>query len=39
VGLLSVPAFKALTGLPPYLGMLTSLGILWILTDSIHAGE
>ena len=26
-------------GLPPYLGMLTVLGILWCLTDAIHAGE
>lgn len=34
-----MPVFKALTGLPPYLGMLTSLGVLWVLTDAIHAGE
>jgi hypothetical protein len=34
-----VPAFKALTGLPPYLGMLAALGVLWTLTDAIHAGE
>ena len=39
IGLLSVPVFKALTGLPPYLGMLSSLGVLWVLTDAIHAGE
>jgi len=39
VGLLSVPVFKALTGLPPYLGMLAALGIMWSLTDAIHAGE
>jgi hypothetical protein len=39
LGLLSVPAFKALTGLPPYLGMLAALGVLWTLTDAIHAGE
>jgi Na+/H+ antiporter NhaD/arsenite permease-like protein len=38
-GLLSVPVFKALTGLPPYLGMLASLGVMWTLTDAIHAGE
>jgi Na+/H+ antiporter NhaD/arsenite permease-like protein/CBS domain-containing protein len=38
-GLLAVPAFKALTGLPPYLGMLASLGTLWGITDAIHAGE
>lgn len=38
-GLLSVPVFKGLTGLPPYLGMLAALGLLWTLTDAIHAGE
>lgn len=38
-GLLSVPVFKAVTGLPPYLGMLAALGIMWTLTDTIHAGE
>lgn len=37
--LVFVPAFKALTGLPPYLGMLLGLGVLWVLTDSIHYGE
>ncbi|GJN40101.1 hypothetical protein PR202_gb29270 [Eleusine coracana subsp. coracana] len=37
--LVFVPAFKALTGLPPYMGMLLGLGILWILTDAIHYGE
>lgn len=39
VGLLSVPVFKSFTGLPPYLGMLASLGVMWSLTDAIHAGE
>lgn len=34
--LLFVPAFKAVTGLPPYLGMLLGLGVLWVLTDAIH---
>ncbi|CAI9264956.1 unnamed protein product [Lactuca saligna] len=37
--LVFVPVFKALTGLPPYLGMLFGLGVLWILTDAIHYGE
>jgi hypothetical protein len=37
--LVFVPAFKALTGLPPYMGMLLGLGILWILTDAIHYGD
>ncbi|CAN6179872.1 unnamed protein product [Urochloa humidicola] len=37
--LVSVPLFKAVTGLPPFMGMLLGLGILWILTDAIHYGE
>ncbi|MDR2425005.1 MAG: sodium:proton antiporter NhaD [Prevotellaceae bacterium] len=37
VGLmLFVPVFKSLTHLPPYLGMLGGLGILWVLTDVMH---
>lgn len=34
-GLLFVPVFKAVTGLPPYLGLLISLGLLWLLTELI----
>ena len=37
--LLSVPIFSELTGLPPYLAMLTGLGSMWALTDAIHMGE
>ncbi|KAM5549438.1 hypothetical protein ABKV19_000721 [Rosa sericea] len=37
--LIFVPVFKSLTGLPPYMGMLLGLGVLWILTDAIHYGE
>lgn len=37
--LLFVPVFKAVTGLPPYMGILLGLGVLWILTDAIHYGE
>nr|CAD1840113.1 unnamed protein product [Ananas comosus var. bracteatus] len=37
--LVFVPVFKALTGLPPYMGMLLGLGVLWILTDAIHYGD
>jgi Na+/H+ antiporter NhaD/arsenite permease-like protein len=39
LGLLSVPVFKATTGLPPYLGMLAALGVMWSLTDALHATE
>ena len=31
--LISVPVFKAYTHLPPYMGMLLGLSILWIITD------
>jgi Na+/H+ antiporter NhaD/arsenite permease-like protein len=37
--LLSVPVFNELTGLPPYLAMLTGLGVIWTMTDLIHMGE
>ncbi|KAK1323428.1 hypothetical protein QJS10_CPA02g00400 [Acorus calamus] len=37
--LVFVPVFKAVTGLPPFMGMLLGLGMLWILTDAIHYGE
>ena len=33
LGLLFVPVFKIVTGLPPYMGMLLSLGILWIISE------
>ncbi len=36
-GLLLVPVFKTLTHLPPYMGMLLSLGIMWVLTEIIHS--
>ncbi len=34
--LILVPFFKTLTDLPPYMGMLLSLGIMWALTEVIH---
>lgn len=34
-GLLFVPIFKATTHLPPYMGILLSLGILWFATELI----
>ena len=36
VGLLFVPVFKSLTGLPPYVGMMLSLGVVWIVTEWIY---
>ena len=35
LGLLFVPVFKALTHLAPYIGILFSLGCLWILTEIV----
>ena len=32
-GLLFAPIFKALTGLPPYVGVMMSLGVLWVFTE------
>jgi Na+/H+ antiporter NhaD/arsenite permease-like protein len=37
--LLFVPLFKTLTHLPPFMGMLLCLGILWIVTEAIHSGK
>jgi Na+/H+ antiporter NhaD/arsenite permease-like protein len=34
--LLFVPIFKAITHLPPYLGMLGGVSVLWIVTSIIH---
>ena len=38
-GLLFVPVFKNVTHLPPFMGMLFSLGILWVTTEIIHRGK
>jgi Na+/H+ antiporter NhaD/arsenite permease-like protein len=37
--LLAVPLFKAVTHLPPFLGILFGLGILWAVGDLIHRGK
>lgn len=34
--LLFVPVFKTITHLPPYMGMMLSLGFLWMFTEIIH---
>lgn len=34
-GLASVPIFKTITHLPPFMGMLFALGILWVVTEFI----
>ena len=37
--LVMVPVFKLLTHLPPYMGILLGLGILWVVTEVIHHGK
>ncbi len=37
--LLFVPLFKTITHLPPYMGMLLSLGVIWVVTEFIHKGK
>lgn len=34
--LISVPVFKTITHLPPYMGILLALGILWVITELMH---
>ena len=38
-GLLFVPVFKTVTHLPPYVGMLLSLGVLWLVTEILHRSK
>lgn len=37
--LVFVPFFKAITGLPPFMGILIGLGVVWIVTDIMHKGH
>jgi Na+/H+ antiporter NhaD/arsenite permease-like protein len=37
--LIFVPVFKTLTHLPPFMGMLLSLGVMWIVTEIMHSGK
>lgn len=34
--LLLVPVFKTLTHLPPFMGILIGLGVIWVITEIIH---
>jgi len=34
--LILVPVFKTYTGLPPFMGMLLGLGLLWVITEVMH---
>jgi len=37
--LIFVPVFKTYTDLPPYLGMLFGVAVIWILTEIMHKGK
>jgi hypothetical protein len=39
LALIFVPAFKIVTHLPPFMGMLLGLGLLWLLTEILHHGK
>ena len=36
LSLIFVPVFKTLTHLPPFVGMLFSVGVLWVITELMH---
>lgn len=38
-GLLFVPVFKTVTHLPPFMGMMLSLGIIWTVTEIMHRNK
>ncbi len=37
--IVSVPIFKTITHLPPYLGMMLALGVVWLVSEYIHPEE
>ncbi len=37
--LVFVPVFKTITHLPPFMGMLLALGLMWVITTIIHKGK
>ncbi|MEK7392856.1 MAG: sodium:proton antiporter NhaD [Fibrobacterota bacterium] len=37
--LVGVPVFKAITHLPPYMGILMGLGLMWILGEMLHRSK
>lgn len=37
--LLFVPVFKTVTHLPPFMGMLLCLGVVWMFTEMLHHGK
>lgn len=37
--IVSVPIFKTVTHLPPYVGMMLALGVVWLVSEYIHPEE
>ena len=38
-GLLFVPVFKTVTHLPPFMGMMLALGVMWVVTERMHRNK
>lgn len=38
-GLVFVPIFKSITHLPPFMGIMLSLGFMWLLSDVLHRNK
>lgn len=38
-GMLFVPIFKTVTHLPPYMGMLLVLGVIWVVSEVLHSDK
>ncbi|MEQ8323067.1 MAG: sodium:proton antiporter NhaD [Vicingaceae bacterium] len=39
VALLFVPVFKTVTHLPPFVGILLGLGVIWVVTEIMHSSK
>lgn len=39
LSLIGVPIFKTLTHLPPYMGILFALGIVWVISEVLHSDK
>jgi Na+/H+ antiporter NhaD/arsenite permease-like protein len=39
LALLGAPILRSLTGLPPFMGILTGMALLWLMTDYVHYGH
>ncbi|MDC0637723.1 sodium:proton antiporter NhaD [Flavobacteriaceae bacterium] len=37
--IISVPVFKMVTHLPPYMGMMLAMGVVWLVSEYIHPEE